>query len=296
MGHVLHRLPGLVFTVWLAVTLSFVAMQLVPGDPAVALLAPNAPPEIVQAERHAMGLDQPVLVRYAQYLAGFVRGDLGKSWASREPVSALVSQSLPATLQLALTALGIAVVAGIALGGLAVAARGTAFDGLAMALALLATSTPIAASGVLVLALFGARMGEIGRWLLPAVVLGLVSAGALARLTRAQLAEALAADYVRTARAKGLYERLVFARHALRNAMIPVASAAALQFGFLLGGTVLTEMVFSRPGMGRLLLTGIVQQDLPVVQGAVALGALGYALANLAGDLVQAWLDPRMRT
>lgn len=296
MHGILRRLPGLVFTVWLAVTLSFAAMQLVPGDPAVALLAPNAPPEIVQAERRAMGLDQPVLVRYAQYLAGFVRGDLGKSWASREPVSALVAQSLPATLQLALTALGIAVVAGIALGGLAVAARGTPLDGFAMALALLATSTPIAASGVLVLALFGARMGEAGRWLLPALVLGMVSAGALARLTRAQLAEALAADYVRTARAKGLYERLVFAHHALRNAMIPVASAAALQFGFLLGGTVLTEMVFSRPGMGRLLLTGIVQQDLPVVQGAVALGALGYAPANLAGDLFQAWLDPRMRT
>ena len=296
MGWILRRLAGLLLSVWLAVTLSFAALQLVPGDPAVALLAPNAPPEIVQAERRAMGLDQPVIVRYVRYLAGFARGDLGTSWASREPVSALVAQSLPATLQLALTALGIAVVAGIGLGGLAVLARGSPLDGLAMTLALLATSTPIAASGVLVLALFGARMGETGRWLLPALVLGLVSAGALARLTRAQLVEALTADYVRTARAKGLHERLVFARHALRNALIPVASAAALQFGFLLGGTVLTEMVFSRPGMGRLLLGGIVQQDLPVVQGAVALGALGYALANLLGDLFQAWLDPRMRT
>ncbi len=295
LSSLLRRAAGLAVTLWLAVTLSFAAMQLVPGDPAGALLAPNAPPAQVAAERHALGLDQPVAVRYAQYLAMLVRGDLGISWASRRPVSEMLLEVLPATLTLALCALGFALLAGIGLGSAAAALHGTALDGGLMAAALLGMSTPVVASGVLVLAWLGPGAGEAGRLLLPALVLGLSSAGALARLTRGQLLEALRADYVRTARAKGLPARVVFVRHALRNALVPTIAAAGLQFGFLLGVSVLTEAVFSRAGIGQLLLTAILQQDLPVVQGIVLLGALGYACANLLADGVQAWLDPRLR-
>jgi peptide/nickel transport system permease protein/oligopeptide transport system permease protein len=290
-----QRLLALIPTLWLAVTLSFAALQLVPGDPAGALLAPNAPPDAVQAERHALGLDDPVGVRYARYLALLVRGDLGLSWASRRPVVQMVAEALPPTLALALAALAVALTMGVALGALAALYHGRALDRGVMALAVLSLSMPVTASGVLALALPAPWVTAVGGLLLPALVLGLGSAGVFARLVRAQLVEVLAADYVRTARAKGLPERSVVLRHALRNALLPVVTAAGLQFGFLLGGAVLTEMVFSRAGFGRLLLTAILQQDLPVVQGAVVCGALGYALANLAADAVQGWMDPRLR-
>jgi peptide/nickel transport system permease protein len=289
-----RRLFGLLVTLWLAVTLSFIALQLVPGDPAGALLAPNAPPEVVAAERHAMGLDEALPIRYARMLASYARGDLGVSWAGRRAVAQLIAEALPPTLLLALASLALALLAGIGLGGVAARVQGGAGEALIMGAMRLGLSMPVAASGVVALALAPA-WAHTGALLLPALVLSASAAGAFARLTRAELLATLRADYIRTAHAKGLPGRVIATRHALRNALVPVAAAAGLQFGFLLGGAVVTEMVFSRPGIGRLLLDAILAQDLPVVQGVVALGALGYALANLLADAVQRVLDPRLR-
>jgi peptide/nickel transport system permease protein len=290
-----RRLLALVPTLWLATTLSFFALELVPGDPAGALLAPNAPPEKVDAERAALGLNDPVLVRYVRVLAGYARGDLGLSWVSRRPVAQLIAGVLPATLALALTAGAIALSGGIAFGGLAARLHGRLAGRAVLGAATLGLAVPVVASGVLALGLLGPRLGAPGRLWLPAAVLGLAAGGALARLVYGQLVEVYTSDYVRTARSKGLRPPAIFVVHALRNALIPVVTALGLQFGFLLGGAVLTELVFSRAGLGRLLLNAILDQDLPVVQGAVMTGALFYGLANVAADAAQAWLDPRLR-
>lgn len=302
-ARIVRRLIGGLVVLWAAATLAFLGGHLAPGDPAAALLAPGAPPEEVAARRHALGLDQPLPVQYASFLAGLIRGDLGRSWFSGQSVSSALAEALGSTATLAVAALAVAVVLGIGLGISGAIGRRTWLEGASLLVATFSLSAPVYWTGILGIAIFSVRLGWLPatgagglRYLiLPAGVLGLASAGAIARLVYAQLVAALQAPYIVTARAKGLPWGQVVLGHALHNALIPTVTVIGLQFGFLLGGAVVTETVFSRPGLGRLVVQAVLQKDLPVVQGAVILGAALYTLINLLTDLSYAWLDPRLR-
>ena len=299
-----QRLLGAIPVLWGVATLVFVLLRVLPGDPAAVMLSEAGGSAAAIARLRAeLGLDDPLPVQYGRYLLNLLRGDLGTSLFTRRAVTTTIVEQLPATVELALAAMGVALAVGMALGVLAAARRGTWWDKLAMTLSLAGVSVPIFWSALLLMWLLSLRLGWLpatgaggpAYLVLPALVLGLASAGAIARLVRASLLEVLAQDYVNTARAKGLSEAAILLRHALKNAMVPVVTMAGLQFGFMLGGTVVTETIFSRPGIGRLMVNAILWQDLPVVQGIALLAALSYTLVNLAVDLAYAALDPRIR-
>ena len=293
-----------VFVLWLAATLAFVAMQLTPGDPAQALLAASgATPEEVAERRAQLGLDDPPLVQYARYLLDLVQGDLGKSWLHGRAVGQMILEQLHPTAELAIAATAVGVLLGLALGVLAALRRGTWLDTVATMVAVLGLSTPTYWSGILAILLFSLRLGrlpatgegDLRHLVLPALVLGFALSGSIARLVRARVVEVMGEPFVLAARARGLSSSRVLLVHVLRSALAPALAVVALQFGFLLGGAVVTESVFARRGLGKLALEAITWRDLPVVRGVVVLGALAYVLVNLAADLVQAWLDPRLR-
>ena len=299
-----RRLLGAIPVLWGVATLVFVVLRLLPGDPAEVMLSEAGGSAAAIAElRDELGLDDPLLLQYGRYLLNLLRGDLGTSLFSRRPVLSLIAEQLPSTLELALAAMFVALVLGIGLGVPAAVKQGTLWDRLAMALAVAGVSLPIFWTALLLIWLVSLHLGWLpatgtggpAHLVLPALVLGFASAGAIARLVRASLLEVLSQDYVNTARAKGLREGLVLLRHALKNALIPVMTIAGLQFGFLLGGAVVTETIFARPGIGRLLVTAIQWQDLPLVQGIALLAAVAYTLVNLTVDLGYALLDPRIR-
>lgn len=299
-----RRLLGAIPVLWGVATLVFVVLRLLPGDPAEVMLSEAGGSAAAIAElRDELGLDDPLLLQYGRYLLNLLRGDLGTSLFSRRPVLSLIAEQLPSTLELALAAMFVALVVGIGLGVPAAVKQGTLWDRLAMALAVAGVSLPIFWTALLLIWLVSLHLGWLpatgtggpAHLVLPALVLGFASAGAIARLVRASLLEVLSQDYVNTARAKGLREGLVLLRHALKNALIPVMTIAGLQFGFLLGGAVVTETIFARPGIGRLLVTAIQWQDLPLVQGIALLAAVAYTLVNLTVDLGYALLDPRIR-
>lgn len=292
------------FVLWLAATLAFVAMQLTPGDPAQALLAASgATPEEVAERRAQLGLDDPPLVQYARYLLDLVQGDLGKSWLHGRAVGRMILEQLLPTAELAIAATAVGVLLGLALGVLAALRRGTWLDAVATMVAVLGLSTPTYWSGILAILLFSLRLGrlpatgegDLRHLVLPALVLGFALSGSIARLVRARVVEVMGEPFVLAARARGLSSSRVLLVHVLRSALAPALAVVALQFGFLLGGAVVTESVFARRGLGKLALEAITWRDLPVVRGVVVLGALAYVLVNLAADLVQAWLDPRLR-
>ncbi len=299
-----QRLLEVLLVLWLAATLAFGALQWAPGDPAQVLLAASgASPQEVAALRQRLGLDDPPLQQYLRYLLDLVRGDLGRSWLHGRPVGRMIAEQFPSTAALALAATSIGVLLGVSLGTLAAIRRTTWLDKAITALAVLGLSTPIYWSGLLAILLFSLTLrwlpatGE-GTWrhlLLPALTLGITLSGAIARVVRVRVGEALSQPYVTAARARGLPPLWVLVVHVLRVALGPAVAVTALQFGFLLGGAVVTESVFARRGLGRLLLGAIVSRDMPVVRGVVLVGALSYVLVNLLGDAVQAWLDPRLR-
>jgi peptide/nickel transport system permease protein len=285
-------------------TLVFVVMRLLPGDPAALMLSEaGGSAEAIAALRADLGFDDPIVVQYGHYLLSLLRGDLGTSLFSHRPVVTIIVEQLPSTIELAVAAMIIAISLGTVLGILAAARQGTWLDALARALAVAGGSVPIFWSALLLIWLFSLRLGSLpatgqGGWthlIMPALVLGFASSGAIARLVRASLLEVLAQDFVNTARAKGLGEGTVLIRHALKNALIPVITVIGLQFGFLLGGTVVTETIFSRQGIGQLVVTAILWKDFPVVQGVVLLAALVYTVVNLSVDLAYTFLDPRIR-
>lgn len=288
----------------LAVTvLIFVAMRVVPGDPAVLLAGDFATPETVQALRVKWGLDRPLPVQYAVFFRNLVRGDLGTSIVSDLPVRDEIFQRFRVTITLALCAIVVALVIGLS-AGLAGATRAyTAWDYGSMAAALIGVSTPIFWSGMLLILVFAVRLGWLPSggadtwqsYVLPAVSLGFFAAGVIARQTRAAMLDVLRQDYVRTARAKGVPEPRVNVYHALRNALIPVVTIVGLEFGRMLGGAVLTETVFSLPGLGSFLIVSIGKRDYPVVQGIVLWIALAFVIINLLVDTLYAALDPRIR-
>jgi len=284
--------------------LTFAMLHLVPGDP-VLIFAGDKPltQERAAEIRHQLGLDRPLSVQYWDYAAGALRGDLGVGLRSRRPVIASILDVFPGTLELTAAALLLAAVLGTTLGIVAAVARGTWIDTLSMLLATLGVSIPVFYSSLLLILFFSFRLGwfpatgagGIERLVLPAAALGLASAAALGRLVRSSMLEVLAQDYIVTARAKGLSRRAVILRHALKNALIPAVTMLGLQLGVLLGGAVVTETIFSRPGLGRLAVDAILSRDFPLVQGVVLFTAVAYVLVNLIVDVVYAAIDPRIR-
>ena len=284
-------------------TLVFSLIHLIPGDPVLIMLGDGAQPTDVAELRGKLGLDRPLGEQYVSFLGGMLHGDLGTSLHFDEPVSRLIARHYPATVELALAALAVALVVSLPLGMLAAYRRGSWIDRGARFFSLLGVSMPNFWLGPIAILLFSIQLGWLpvsGRGgashlVLPAATLGLALAALLTRMIRSALGEELAKPYLVTARAKGLSAARVAICHALRNALVPVVTIVGLQFGSLLTGAILTETIFGWPGIGRLLIQAIRLRDYPLVQGAVLLIAVTYVAVNLATDLLYAWIDPRIR-
>ncbi|MCS7259349.1 MAG: ABC transporter permease [Anaerolineae bacterium] len=304
LGLIARRLLTASLALWGIATLVFVLLRMLPGDPARTMLAASGASEMAIAQaRQQMGLDEALPAQYGRYLWNLARGDLGRSLFSNRPVLVTLAEQLPSTLELATAALAVTVLLGLGLGVLAALYAGSWLDRMAVGIAVLGVSTPLFWSGLLLIGLFSLVLGWLpasgaGSWqhlVMPAALLGFVGAAPLARLIRSNLLTTLQADYITVARSKGLPERLVVFRHALRNALLPSLNLLGLQAGFLLGGTVVTETVFARPGLGRVVVDAILWKDLPVIQGAVLWIASTYVVINLVVDLIAMVLDPRQR-
>ena len=302
MDFLVRRLLSALVTVVGVATLVFFLIHLIPGDPVDRILGDSARPADREALRTALGLDAPVSVQFGGFLAGLVRLDLGNSIVSGRPVVSLIARHLPATLQLAAGALAIALLVAVPLGVIAARRRGTRLDSLAMGFSLLGVSIPNFWLGPMLILVFSLWLGwtpvsgreGLASLVLPALTLGTSLAAVLARMVRSSLLEVLEEDFMRTARAKGLDENTVVWRHGLRNALLPVVTLVGLQLGALLGGAVITETVFSWPGIGLLLVDAIQARDYPVVQGCVLTISTTYVLVNLGTDLVYGVIDPRI--
>ncbi|MCS7173241.1 MAG: ABC transporter permease [Armatimonadetes bacterium] len=301
--YVLKRLL-LAFPVLLGVSVVvFATLRLIPGDPAQIMAGQAATQEVVEEIRRSLGLDQPLPVQYLYFLRNILRGDLGRSLFSGAPVVEELGQRFPRTVRLAMASMALAALIGIPAGIVAATRRLSWVDTLVMVLALAGVSMPVFWLGLNLILVFSVRLGwlpafghETWRHLvLPSLTLGTASAAVIARMTRSSMLEVLGQDYIRTARAKGLLERAVVYRHALRNALIPVVTILGLQLGTLLSGAVLTETVFAWPGIGRLLVEAVLARDYPVVQGTVLLIATTFVVLNLLVDILYALLDPRIR-
>jgi peptide/nickel transport system permease protein len=288
--------------VWLVSTVVFVVMRL-SGDPVPLLLPPDAPRSEYARVARELGTDKPLPVQYAVFLGNVVRGDFGRSIHFRQPAMRVTLGYLPASAELALTAFGLAVLVAVPIGVLSAVRRNTTVDQVAMGVALVGQSAPTFFLGILFILLLSLKAGWFptsgrGDWthlVLPALTLGAFAMASIARLTRSALLEVLRHDYVRTARAKGVREWVVIAKHALRNAAIPILTITGLQLGTLLGGSVVTETVFAWPGIGRLAIQSIYNRDYPVVQCVVFISALMFVVLNFVIELVYGFLDPRIR-
>ncbi len=295
----LFALPAL----WLILTMVFLLAHIVPGDPVAQMLGEGARAEDLTQLRHALGLDLPLPVQYGRYLSGVLHGNLGESFRFQQPVLKVVVEHYPATLELAAVALLICALIGIPAGVLAAHKRGERTDHAVAILTLFGLSVPNFALGPVLILLFSVVLGwlpvsgrgGISHLILPAFTLGAALAAILTRMVRTSVIEELSADYVRTARAKGVPESGVLFRHALRNALIPILTILGLQFGSLLAGTIVTESIFSWPGIGRLAVQAIGARDYPLLQGCILLIAVSYVFVNLLTDLVYALVDPRVR-
>ena len=294
-----------VVPVLFGVTLAVFSMLfLVPGDPVKMMLAEfvTNPDQIAQM-RAQLHLDEPILQQYGRFVGNAVRGDLGTSIRSRRPVATEIAENVGSTAQLALASMAVAIGLGIPLGLVAALGRNSWLDVAAMVVALLGVAMPSFWLGLLLIFGFSLHLGwfpatgggDLHHLVLPAVSLGMIAAAIIARLTRSSMLEVLGQDYVRTARAKGLAWWGVVVRHALKNALIPIVTIFGLQFGNLLAGAVIVETVFSRPGLGRLVVGGILAKDFPLVQGAVLFVAVAYVLINVLVDVAYAFVDPRIR-
>jgi len=303
LTYLLRRILIAVPTLLGVVLLVFLMVRLAPGDPAILLAGEFATPETLEAIRTRYGLDRPLPEQFALYLGALLQGDLGESARSRRPVLEELKTYFPNTVVLATAAILVALATGIPLGILAALRQGSWLDLGVMVLALRGVSMPVFWFGLLAILIFSVELGwfpvagkgTLAHLVLPAVTLGINATALLARMTRGTLVEVLSQDYIRTARAKGLAERVVIFKHALRNALIPVVTVAGLEFGSLLAGAVITETIFAWPGLGQLLVGSILSRDYPVVQGAVLLVAFTFTLVNLMVDLLYAWIDPRVR-
>ncbi len=302
-SYILRRLWQSAITLVGVSILVFVILRVIPGDPAKMLLPEGAPQSAVEELNRHLGLREPLWVQYGIFLRSVARGDFGQSFQYRSPALRVVVERLPATVQLTLVAMLLTVVVGVSIGIVAAVRQGTGYDYAGTVLAVLGQSLPNFWLGIMLILLFGVTL----RWLptsgfqgwqhlvLPSVTLAAFPTALVARLTRSSLLEILNKDYIRTGRAKGLAERIVILRHALKNATIPVLTVIGLQIGTLLGGAVITESVFAWPGMGKLVVDAIFFRDFPVVQTILILSATVFVLLNLLVDLLYPVLDPRIR-
>jgi peptide/nickel transport system permease protein len=306
-----RRLATIVPTLIFVSMLVFGLQQLLPGDPAMVLAGEERDPNVIAHLREKLHLNEPLPVRYLYWLGGVLQGDLGESLRLQKPVTALIAEKLPVTIQLASMAIVVALAIGIPMGVLSAIARGTAWDYAANAIALWGLSTPNFWLGIMLILLFSVSLGwlpasgyvspfedlkaNLASMIMPAFVLGNAIAAVLMRHTRSAMLQVLSSDYVRTARAKGLDERIVVLKHALRNAMVPIITLGALEFGTLLSGAVLTEQVFTIPGFGKLIIDAVFNRDYAVIQGVVLFTAMAYITLNLIADIAYFLVNPRMR-
>jgi len=305
IGYVVRRVAQLVLTLLLASLVIYGAMQFVPGDPILAMFFPRLPSEQVYNNmREQLGLDKPFLVRYAGYLGGILsHGDLGASFKQGRPVKTIIAENIGHTAQLAVGGLLVALILGIPIGFYAAVTRHRILDNVLMVIALVGVSAPSFWLGILLILVFSLGLGwfptsGIGGFatlVLPSFTLGLYGAGYLARFARSSVLEVKHADYVTTARSKGLSERQVNLRHVFRNALIPVVTMAGLLVGYMMGGAVIVETVFGRSGLGHVLVNAITQKDFPLVQGVLLVTVSIFCTVNLLVDLSYAYIDPRVK-
>lgn len=300
--YLLRRLADVLPTLLVVSFLVFTSVRMIPGDPVSAIAGPDATPEIMDQVREALGLNEPLLTQYGSFLSGLARLNLGTSLATRQPVAKEIARRLPATLELAGAAMFISLVLGILLGVAAALGRGGPIDFIARLVSLIGVSSPTFWTGLILILAFGyylrifpmAGRGTPLHLVLPSFTVALTSVAFISRLTRATLLEVLSLDYVRTARAKGLPPTFVVVKHALRNALIGPITVAGLEFGRLLSGVIVIEIIFSWPGTGRLLINAIQLRDFPVIQGLVLTYAAIFAIVNMLVDVLYAVLDPRI--
>jgi len=301
--YVIRRLVGTVPVLFVATTLAFLVLQLIPGDP-VNLMLGGVPTSLELREnlRKKLGLDQPLHTQYVTFITRAVRGDLGISFRTRQPVVEVIKQQLPSTLELAAGGMLIGVSFGMALGILAGIRPNSVIDTITMLIAIIGISIPGYWTAMLLIFIFGLKLGWVPivgsglpALILPSIVVGSFAVGDIARLVRSSIVEVRNEDYIRTARAKGLPERRVILRHALRNAMIPVVTLIGLQLGLFVGGGVITETVFARQGIGKLLVDAILEKDYPIVQAIILMITSAYVFANFFVDVLYSVLDPRIR-
>jgi peptide/nickel transport system permease protein len=310
MKQTLTRLVLTIPVVWLVVSLVFLLIHLVPGDPIAQMLGEGATVADISALRHQYGLDQPLWAQYIHYWAGVLRGDLGSSIRLHETVARLIAARYPYTIALTLTALGLALALALPAGILAAVRRGRWLDQMLSVVSLFGLSVPGLALGPVLILIFSIGLGWLpvsganaggGRFIdwrylvLPSIAMGASLAAILTRMVRTAMLEELGQEYIRTARAKGLSETAVVCRHALPNALVPIITVVGLQFGALLAGAIVTETIFSWPGLGRLTVSAISNRDYALVQGCLLSIGLTYVLVNLLTDVVYRWVNPRMR-
>jgi peptide/nickel transport system permease protein len=305
------RLVQLLPTLFFVSVLIFGLQQLLPGDPALVMAGEEKDPEVIEQIRRQYHLDQPIPIQYLYWITGVLTGDLGESMRLKQPVLELIGQKLPVTLQLASMAMVIALVIGVGAGVISAVKKDTAWDYAANVFSLWGISTPNFWLGIMLILFFAVYLGwlpasgyvspfvdwrqSLATTIMPAFVLGNSIAGVIMRHTRSAMLQALQSDYVRTARAKGLTERVVVLKHAMRNALTPVITLGALEFGTLLSGAVLTEQIFTIPGFGKLIVDAVFNRDYAVVQGVVLITATTYILLNLLADLGYILVNPRLR-
>jgi peptide/nickel transport system permease protein len=302
-GFFVRRLAIVIPTVLGAVTLVFFFLHMIPGDPVEVMLGETAQQADKEQLREELGLNLPLYIQYGRFITGVFKGNLGDSFFYRRPVTQVIAERAPATVELALAAFLVAGLIAIPLGIVAALREGTAVDNASVLFSLLGVSMPNFWLGPLLIILFSITLGwfpvsgreGVGSLVLPAITLGTALAAFLSRMTRASLLERLGEDYLTVARAKGLPEWKVILKHALRNALIPIITVMGLQFGALLSGAIITENVFSWPGIGTLLINAIEARDYPLVQGCILFITFSYVLVNLMTDLLYGWADPRIR-
>jgi peptide/nickel transport system permease protein len=301
--YIIQRLLLAIPVLFVTAFLVFGTLHLSPGDPVDMIVGPIAPEHIRERVRTELGLDKPLPVQFFLYMSHVVRGDLGQSILSKRPVWEMIKEKLPVTAKLGVAAFALAYALALPLGILAALKRNTFFDRFSMVLALIGVSMPGFWLGLLLIYAFAVHLkllpatghGSLKYLILPALALGLPRVGRIARITRSSLLDVVGQDYIRTARAKGLAERAVVARHAVRNALIPIISLMGLDLGYILGGAVVIEVVFARAGIGSMMLQSIYSRDFPVLQGCMFVLALAIILGNIFADLTYMFIDPRIR-
>lgn len=309
--YIFRRLLGMMVVIFLVLTIAFIIVRLAPGDPAALMLGPEATPEDAEALRKQLGLDQPILAQYLKFVLSAVQGDLGTSIFFNQPVTHILAGRAEPTLFLSLFSLGIALIIATPIGIYAAYRRGSLLDQTAISTAMLAASVPSFWTGLMFQRYLATELGwfpasgyggpnadfleRMGYLVLPSIVLGIVNSALILRFTRASMLDILGEDYIRTARSKGMGERRVVLRHALKNAAIPIITVVGLTFALLVSGAVVTERVFNIPGMGNLVVSAVLRRDYPIIQGTLIVVATLYVVINLLTDLLYLVVDKRVK-